>query len=192
MGVWVLNPPAPTDTMKGKVLLFLSCLSVGGAEDCGDESPFYLDGWERAHGLTDWFGDPDSDGIANYVEFGFGTDPFDASGMNGAAGVNPEIRVSPEGHLQIVIRQPDTGSCAQFPTYGRPWFWISVDHSTDLQSWKEIALKPGMNDGFRPREGFKIIENRLDEKTWEIVIEQEALAASQGVGWFRLYFFIVS
>jgi hypothetical protein len=171
------------------VLSFVMTFSWGlPAAECDRHSLYFIDRWFTANGISDWFGDPDGDGVPNYVEFGYNTNPLSGAAGQGRDYVYPKVRINQSGRPELVILQPD------FPCggggYGRHWFWISVTSSTDLQSWQEIALKAGANSGFEPREGYSVTATKRQQGDWEIVIgELGTLAPSR---WYRLTYFIVS
>jgi hypothetical protein len=175
----------------GALLFAMGAPGVSPAdEDCSDEGPYSFFGWFSAHeGLSGSFeGDPDGDGVKNYVEFGFGTDPLVGAAGQGMDYVQPEIRINAQGEAEVVVLQPD------FPCglarYGRHWFWIDVLDSTDLQTWRTIATKPGANGDFFTEKGYSVTETKRAAGDWEIVIREDRLA--QGRKWFRLAFYIVS
>lgn len=174
---------------KVAALLTAALASISICPATAGDRIYFLTPWLSSYGQNNFFADPDGDGVVNYVEFGFGTDPLSAAPGQGMDQVQPTVRLNENGQLELVILQPDF-PCGSRPAYGRNWFWISVLESTDLRKWREIALKNGANGGFSPREGYSVTATQGGAGQWEIVITEQQPAT--GAKWFRLLFFIVS
>lgn len=155
------------------------------AQDCTRQSEYFIDHWMQARGLTDWFGDPDGDGVPNYVEFGFGLDPFSAAPGQGMDYVQPRIRLNAQGKAEIVMLQPDLPCYTS--GFGRPWFWIWVEETTDLREWRYLM---GGNGAINPQEGWTATYGKRPQGDWQITLTEQAPAT--GRKWFRLKFLIIS
>ncbi len=96
--------------------------------------------WAEAAGLSgsrlSVSSDPDSDGLANLLEFAFGTPPAGAANAPGSPAVAPELVRLPDGDFLVLTHRRLKASDAT----------IAYERSSNLQTWEPAALSPVVTD----------------------------------------------
>lgn len=98
----------------------------------GYQQPSSYDFWSTAQGLVSGpFGDPDGDGLSNFLEFAFGTNPLSA-----ASAARPSGAFGPGGKFYLTVNKG---------TIAGDLLW-SAEVSTDLATWGTPAVTVVLND----------------------------------------------
>ena len=96
--------------------------------------------WAEAAGLAgsrlSISADPDSDGLANLLEYAFGTPPSGAAGAPGSSAFAPELVRLPDGDFLVLTHRRRKASDAT----------IAYERSANLQTWAPAALSPVVVD----------------------------------------------
>ncbi len=94
--------------------------------------------WAEAAGLSgsrlSVSSDPDSDGLANLLEFAFGTPPAGAANAPGSPAFAPELVHLPDGDFLVLTHRHLKASVSSF----------SYERSSDLLTWETIPLTPAV------------------------------------------------
>lgn len=173
------------------LILWIACFLRAYGEE--PESGWEIAQWENFYELEDGlFGDPDKDGISNYVEFGFGLNPLE---RQPGEEFSPElsIKVDAGGNIELSLWQPELQNefLGWENAYGRQWFSIAVQSTESGDQWETIADKIGVSP-FWGLKNIEVISEKQRNGRFEVRIIDRRPNQKNNPRFYRMIFYLTS